>query len=68
LKYWKVNISSGVEFGGIIVHSFMTLSAFAAISSVIVKVVTPSGMVTVHGNCAGLRAAASADDSAVKAT
>jgi hypothetical protein len=46
----------------------MTLSAFAAISSVIVKVVTPSGMVTVHGYCVGLRAAAAADDSAEKAT
>jgi len=46
----------------------MTLSAFAAISAVIVKVVTPSGMVTVHGNCSGLRAAAAADDSAEKAT
>jgi hypothetical protein len=46
----------------------MTLSAFAAISSVIVKVVTPSGMVTVHGNCVGLQTAAAADDSAEKAT
>ena len=68
LKYWKVNISSGVASAGIIVHSLMTLSAFAAISAVIVRVVTPSGIVTVHGNSVGLRLAAASDVSALMAT
>ena len=68
LKYWKVNISSCVASAGIIVHSLMTLSAFAAISAVIVRVVTPSGIVTVHGNSVGLRLAATSDDSAAMAT
>ena len=68
LKYWKVNVSSRVASTGIIVHSLMTLSALAAISAVIVRVVTPSGIVTVHGNSVGLRLAAISDDSALKAT
>ena len=68
LKYWKVNVSSGVASAGIIVHSLMTLSAFAAISAVIVRVVTPSGIVTVHGNSVGLQQAAASDDSPLMAT
>ena len=68
LKYWKVNISSRVASTGIIVHSLMTLSAFAAISAVIVRFVTLSGIVIVHGNSVGLRLAAISDDSAAKTT
>jgi hypothetical protein len=68
LKYWKVNISSCVASAGIIVHSLITLSAFAAISAVIVRVVAPSGIVTVHGNSVGLRLAAVSDVSAAMAT
>ena len=68
LKYWKVSISSRVASAGIIVHSLITLSAFATISAVIVRFVTPSGIVTVHGNPVGLRLAATLDGSAAKAT
>ena len=59
--------SSRVDDGGIIVHSMMTLSAFSAISAVIMSCLTPSGIVTVHGNIVGLRIAVVADAS-VKST
>ena len=61
LKYLKVSISFGVDVGGIIVHSVIALSAFSAIWVVIMSCVTPSGMVTVHGNSVGLLIAAEAD-------
>ena len=59
--------SSRVDDGGIIVHSVMALSAFSAISAVITSCLTPSGIVTVHGNSVGLHMAAVSDVS-VKST